>query len=54
MDRISNNLGSEYKISITTKKTVYGAVKVAFKYSKLTLNDDFESNFLESYNEVSK
>ena len=54
VDRISNNLGSKYKISITTKKTVYGAVKVAFKYSKLILNDDFESNFLESYNEVSK
>lgn len=54
VDRISNNLGNDYKISITTKKTVYGAVKVAFKYSSLELKEDFENNFISSYKEVSK
>ena len=52
VDRLTNNLGSDYKISITTKKTVYGATMVAFRHSKLKLDDDFEDNFIKSYKEV--
>lgn len=52
VERISNNLGNEYKINITTRKTVYGAVKVAFKHTDLVLNDDFEDTFVKSYSEV--
>ena len=52
VDRLTNNLGNDYKISITNKKTVYGATMVAFRHSKLELDDNFEDNFIKSYKEV--
>ena len=52
VDRIKQNLGESYKISITTKKTVYGAVRVALKKANLTLDSNFEETFINSYKEV--
>ena len=54
VERMMNNLGDQYKISITTKKTVYGAVKKAFKLSNTILDKTFEEQFMSSYNEVIK
>ena len=54
VDLIRSQLSDAYNIVVTNKKTVYGASKVAFKHSNLLLNDDFEKNFVNSYNEVSK
>ena len=52
VDSIANKLGEEYVITITNKKTIYGATRVAFKYANISLNKEFEDNFVSSYKKV--
>jgi len=52
VDSITNKLGEEYFVSVTNKKTIYGATRVAFKYANISLNNEFEGNFISSYKKV--
>ena len=52
VDSIINKLGKEYVVTLTNKKTVYGATKVAFKCANISLNKEFEDNFISSYKKV--
>ena len=52
VDSIMNKLGDNYNVSVTNKKTVYGATKVAFKYANIRLDNDFDNNFITSYKKV--
>jgi N-acetylglucosamine kinase-like BadF-type ATPase len=51
VDRLKANLSNEYKITITNKKTVYGATLVALKKANISVTKEIEDNFIKSYKE---
>ena len=54
VNKLSEYLGDDYRLYITTDKTICGATRLAIKHVNITINEEFLRTFDASYKEVCK